>query len=637
MPPDGPAREVAPTVDTLPIALVTLSLDGALRLANARLHALLDVAPGSLEGATIDRVLTAASAVLYQSYLLPLLKLHGRVEEFRLDLRGPRGEPIAALAYGCLRAPSEGGEARVDLTFAPIHERRRLEDDLVRIRQAAELSPVMLFQQVVRSDESSFIPYVTNVLRTLYELTPQQVRERDDALFERVHPEDRDALREARREARARGALWQKRYRVRLSDGRERVHELVANGRRISDDETHWHGVIADVSDRMALEGALRDKDAAERASRAKSDFLARMSHEFRTPLNGIIGFSQLLTTPGAPPLLASQRQQLQLIERSGRSLLHLVNEVLDIARVESGALELQLRPVSTRSKCAAVLALSRPAAAAAGVTLSLEPGPDAWASADPNRLGQIVSNLVSNAIKYNRLGGTVRVVCASSSGAAHIEVHDQGPGLDARQIRELFQPFHRIGRAHESEGTGLGLVIARQLAEAMGGEITVQSEPEVGSVFSVRLPAAAPDTDRGRDSTRPPPLTEAYAQRRSVLCVEDNEVNARLLEGIFARRPSWTLHLARDGASALVHAARAAPPDLLLLDLHLPDIDGATLLARLRALPGWEQVRAVAASADAVPAHIARAGEAGFAAYWTKPLDVTAMLSALDALLDPR
>ena len=168
MPPDGPAREVAPTVDTLPIALVTLSLDGTVRLANARLRALLDISPDSLEGATIDRVLTAASAVLYQSYLLPLLKLHGRVEEFRLDLRGPRGEPIAALAYGCLRAPREGDEARVDLTFAPIHERRRLEDDLIRIRQAAELSPVMLFQQVVRGDESSFIPYVTNVLRALY-------------------------------------------------------------------------------------------------------------------------------------------------------------------------------------------------------------------------------------------------------------------------------------------------------------------------------------------------------------------------------------------------------------------------------------------------------------------------------------
>jgi signal transduction histidine kinase len=637
LPSDGPAREVAPTADSLPIALVTLSLDGALRFANARLHALLEAPPGSLEGATVDRVLTTASGVLYQSYLLPLLKLHGRVEEFRVDLRGPRGEPIAALAYATLRAADEGVEARVDMTFAPIHERRRLEDDLVRIRQAAELAPVMLFQQVVRGDESSFIPYVTNVLRTLYGLTPQQVRERDDALFDRVHPEDRAGLLEARRHAGERGGLWEKRYRVTLADGRERMHELVASGRRVSDHETHWHGVIADVSDRLALEGALRDKDAAERASRAKSDFLARMSHEFRTPLNGIIGFSQLLTTPGAPPLLPSQRQQLQLIERSGRSLLHLVNEVLDIARVESGALELQLRPVSTRARCAAVLALSRPAAAAAGVTLSLEPGPDAWATADPNRLGQILSNLVSNAIKYNRLGGRVRVLCRASPGAVHIEVHDEGPGLDPGQLRELFQPFRRLGRGGASEGTGLGLVIARQLAEAMGGEITVQSEPEVGSVFSVRLPAATPDTNRTRDSARPPPLTEAYVQRRSVLCVEDNEVNAKLIEALFARRPSWSLHLARDGASALVHAARAAPPDLLLLDLHLPDIDGATLLARLRAVPGWEEVRAVAASADAIPAHLSRARAAGFTACWTKPLDVTATLWELDALLDPR
>lgn len=632
----GADRAGSPSADLLPVALATLSLDGTLRFTNARVHSLLGLEPGALEGATIDHLLTVPSGVLYQSYLLPLLRLHGRVEEFRLDLRGPQGVAIAALAYASLRADENGGASLVELALAPIHERKRLEDDLVRIRQAAELAPAMLFQHVVRDGEPSFMPYATNVLRTLYGLTPQQVRERDDVLFERVHPDDREALLEARLAARDKGVLWQRRYRVTLADGRERVHELVASGRRVSDRETHWHGMIADVSDRVALEEAVRDKDAAERASRTKSEFLARMSHEFRTPLNGIIGFSQLLAMPGAHPLVPAQRQQVQLIERSGRALLQLVNEVLDIARIESGALELQLRPVSMRARAAAVLALSQPAAAAAGVTLALEPGPEVLTLADPNRLGQVVSNLVSNAIKYNRRGGTVRLACTSDGVSVRLEVHDQGQGLDPAQLRELFRPFHRVGPAYETEGTGLGLVIAKQLAVAMDGEIEVQSEPGVGSVFTVRLPLAPPaEADDGdHDAREAAPVHPAHGPRRSVLYVEDNEVNVRLIESIFALRPAWSLQVATNGADALVHAARAPAPDLLLLDLRLPDTDGEVLLARLRARPGWEGVRAVAASANAMPADIDHALAAGFVAYWTKPLDVAGVLSALDALL---
>lgn len=249
----GSLVEPPPTTNALPVAVLTLSLDGVVRYANPRLYTLLELAPGALESAAFDHILTTASGVLYQSYLLPLLKLHGRVEEFRLELRGPRGQPIAVLAYAHLREHSPDGEARVDLVLAIINERRRVEDDLLRIRQAAELAPVMLFQQVVRADGSTCMPYATNVLRTLYGLTPQHVRDSDDALFARVHPEDRGPMIAARQRASQGRGQWQTRYRVTLEDGRVRVHELVANSRDMGDGETHWHGVIVDVSDRLAL------------------------------------------------------------------------------------------------------------------------------------------------------------------------------------------------------------------------------------------------------------------------------------------------------------------------------------------------------------------------------------------------
>jgi CheY-like chemotaxis protein/two-component sensor histidine kinase len=395
--------------------------------------------------------------------------------------------------------------------------------------------------------------------------------------------------------------------------------------------------VIADVTDPEALMGALKDKDAAERASRTKSEFLARMSHEFRTPLNGIIGFAQLLTMPGALPLAEAQVQQLRLIERSGRSLLTLVNEVLDIARVESGTLELQTRAVGLRTQCAAALALSAPVAATAQITLDLRAGPEVVASADPNRLRQVLSNLVSNAIKYGRRGGLVALVCGVDAAGGYIEVHDDGMGLDADQLSQLFVPFQRVGAERLGiEGSGLGLVIARQLTEAMAGRIEVRSEVGVGSVFTVRLPLdAAGDVGTSpRPPTSPAEAHSAVEEGRVVLHVEDNEVNRRLMEAIFAQRPSWRLITVTDGQQAIAYAVRHGPPDLLMLDIHLPDTSGVTLLGRLRTIPGWADVPAVAVSADAMREGMAQALGAGFEAYWTKPLDVAALCGSLDALL---
>jgi signal transduction histidine kinase len=412
--------------------------------------------------------------------------MHGRVEEFRLDLRAANGRSQTVLAYANLRSDSD--PLLIDISLVPIYERRRLEDELIRIKQAAELAPGMLFQETFSSDGHSAMPYATNAIRQLYGLTPQQVREDDAALFNRVHPEDQDRLLSSRQNALRSGPLWQCRYRVCLPDGRIQWHEVYASARQMADGAMQLHGVITDVTAHEVLQLALRDKDAAEAASLAKSDFLARISHEFRTPLNGIIGFAQLLTLSNTLP--PPQLHQLMLIEQRGKTLLLLANNLLDIARIESGTLELQYRPVSLRAQLAAVMASLKTEATTAGIRLGLREGADLRLITDPNRLRQILSNLVSNAIKYNQRDGEVEIVCSRDAQNVRIAVHDTGIGIDESQLPFLFQPFQRLSAERaETEGTGLGLMLCKYLAEIMGGRIEVDSELSVGSTFSLVLP----------------------------------------------------------------------------------------------------------------------------------------------------
>jgi signal transduction histidine kinase len=388
-----------------------------------------------------------------------------------------------------------------------------------------------------------------------------------------------------------------------------------------------------------ALEASLlerrRAEQAAEAANRAKSEFLSRMSHELRTPLNGVLGFAQLLELDS---LSARQRESVEHILKGGRHLLRLIDEVLDLARIETGRLSVSLEPVLAADAIRGALDLVRPQAAARDVTLAAEIAGDVFVRADRQRLQQVLLNLLSNAVKYNRDGGTVTVSCAAAAepGRVRVAVSDTGPGIAPAMQARLFTPFDRLGAEQtEVEGTGLGLSLSKRLVEAMGGRLLVESRPGDGATFIVELAAAAAPAlaataaGDGAATAAPPPI------QGTVLYVEDNLANLRLVERVLDRRPGLSLLSAMQGSHGL-ELARSHRPGLVLLDLHLPDVHGDELLARLRGDARTQDIPVVVLSADATAGQIRQLLDAGARAYLTKPLDVTELLALLDEVFAP-
>jgi PAS domain S-box-containing protein len=433
------------------------------------------------------------------------------------------------------------------------------------------------------------------------------------------------------------------RYSTKASD--PRWAEVHARATRDSDGRlVGTAGVIRDVTDRRRAEEALRAaREAAEAASRAKSEFLSRMSHELRTPLNAILGFGQLIELDANTPGLRESGDQ---ILKAGRHLLALIDEVLDITRIESGRLHISTEPVAIGDLAREIIDLVAPLATPRAVTLSAErlstdPTGDAetFVHADRQRLKQILLNLVANAVKYNRESGRVDIGCEHvPNDRVRIVVEDTGPGIAADKLPRLFTPFDRLGAEQLGvEGTGLGLALSRRLAEAMGGRIGVESTPGAGSKFWVELPgaenpllrlahsiSAAPPARSAADETRP---------TRRILYVEDNLSNLTLVQRILARDHSIELIPAMQGGLAL-ELARLHRPDLVLLDLHLPDMPGEQVLKQLRDAADCRGIPIVILSADATPGQIERLMGAGASAYVTKPLAVKPFMDIIDDVL---
>ena len=379
--------------------------------------------------------------------------------------------------------------------------------------------------------------------------------------------------------------------------------------------------------------------EEAKSANQAKSAFLSSMSHELRTPLNAILGFAQILTSDTLPSTLEQKKEFANHILKSGRHLLTLINEILDLAKVESGTITLSMEPVALADILLEVRTMIEPIAATRKVRALFPAVDGAVVMADRTRLKQVLLNLLSNAVKYNREEGAVVVSCEQSGPERlRLSVQDTGHGLNPEQLANLFQPFNRLGQeAGAQEGTGIGLVVTKRLVELMGGEIGVTSSPGVGSVFSIELGSTAPLAsalpERGPEAQAAPSAPPAEGEPHLVLYVEDNPANLRLVEEIVAFRRDLRLLSAPDGHLGL-ELAKAHRPDAILMDLNLPGMSGFEVLRQLRADPETTWIPVIALTANAMPRDIERGMAAGFHRYLTKPIDIDKFTEAINSTL---
>ncbi len=470
-----------------------------------------------------------------------------------------------------------------------------------------------------------------------------QVAEPD--LLARVHPEDVGAVVGAfSRMVAGEAPTVQARFRVLHTDGHWVT--LDCRGQALVNDAGRFAGAVIvsrDMTARIVSEQRLRAaREAAERASRTKSEFLSRMSHELRTPLNSILGFAQLLQMDELP---AEQSESVAHILRAGRHLLDLIDEVLDIARIESGHLDLMMTAVPVAAIVYDAVELTRLMAEDADVSveIAIEPGGDVLIDADRQRLLQVLLNLLSNAVKYNRPGGQVNVSCHRSiEGMVRLVVADTGLGIRPEDADRVFVPFDRLGAEQSGvEGTGVGLALSQHLVQRMGGRIGFESVRDVGSSFFVELAVSSESVEVSPDASLTPGWSEGLGGVDlggvfRVLLMEDDVANLDLVERVLSRRPGVELLAALHGGLG-VELAREHVPDLILVDLHLPDMLGTAVLDRLAEDPTTAGIPVAVVGSDAAAHEVRQLLGRGVVGFLTKPFDVRALLSLVDAVRSAR
>ena len=456
--------------------------------------------------------------------------------------------------------------------------------------------------------------------------------------FGNIHPDDRQRVTDAINACLIQGDEFNIEFRCIWSDGA--VHWLLERGDVLRDKDgmpLNLLGVVQDITKRKLAEiQSIVAKDEAERANNAKSEFLSSMSHELRTPMNAILGFGQLLEIDIG--LSEDQADYVNEILKAGRHLLELINEVLDLSKIESGNIDLSLEALPCAELVNECLMLIKPIAQAQDIAINAAAIGGYLIKADRTRLKQVLLNLLSNAIKYNRPQGQVSIQVSAQNGLVRLAVSDTGYGIPAMRQQELFQPFSRLGAEEtDIEGTGIGLIISRRLIEMMGGNIDMESEEGRGSTFWIELPETVLLQSVSNSHSEEQTIkTGAAIDRKlhyTVLYIEDNPANLRLVAQILARKPQLQLITAHTSELGL-ELASAHRPDLILLDINLPDMDGYQLLSVLRSLASVKKTPVIAISANAMPRDIDRGMAAGFDGYLTKPIDVVRFLEAVDRLL---
>jgi PAS domain S-box-containing protein len=496
-------------------------------------------------------------------------------------------------------------------------------------RMLVEQVPVVVY--VAEFGQHGPWRYVSPRIESMLGFSPEEWLANPALWYEQMVPEDRERAMADEALSREMGTTLRSEYRLRARDGRvvwvrdEAVVVHDGDGR-----PSFFQGILADITpEKEAVEIAER-AEVAERANRAKDEFLSRMSHELRTPLNAILGFGQLLQTS---PLAPADAESVEQILKGGRHLLDLINEVLDIARIESRALSLSIEPVSVHEVVREAVDLVLPLAAKRGVAVHASgSGPHSFVLADRQRLKQAMLNLLANAVKYNHEGGSATVAVERMGESITIRVSDTGPGIRSEDQERLFSPFDRLGAERTGiEGTGLGLALTKALVEGMGGAIGVESEIGTGSTFWLAMrPAEDPNSIEEPARSM---QADAVGRVHTILCIEDDPSNLRLIERILANRPGMRLLKAIQGRMGL-DLAREHHPDLIVVDVHLPDIPGDHVIRSLRNGPATARTPVIVTSADSTPKQRKRLMAAGATEYLPKPLNVKRFLAAVDEAL---
>ena len=520
-----------------------------------------------------------------------------------------------------------------------VSERRDAEFELQQEREQTLLTLSLAGVGVWRRTDATHA-YWSPAMYRLRGLDPADPRPLHELNRLCLHPDDRIRVEALIAQSRQDDQPYEWEFRVIWPDGSQRW--LVTRGRAAHDDEgrlLYMAGVNVDVTARHHAQALAQESLRLDQLKRTQSEFLARVSHELRTPMNAVLGFAQLLSFDKREPLTARQAERIGRIEAAGRHLLALIDDVLDLARIDVDQLPLADEPVTLDELAREAMAWVQGMASEAGISLRLQhPLLDGRVRADRRRLGQIAVNLLTNAIKYNRPGGFVEVGTQlrgqNESEQWALVVRDSGRGIDREARQRIFEPFNRLGAELEGiAGTGIGLTIVRQLTERMGGRVELDSQVGVGSEFRVWLPADTEATRPIELDTLPPLLPELPAGRLRLLYIEDNPVNQQLVSELLALRPGVELHCAAT-ARAGIALALSLRPDVILLDMQLPDMHGSQVLAALSGRAVLLRCRFIALSANAMPTDVAAARAAGFDDYWTKPIQVARFLAGIDALL---
>jgi PAS domain S-box-containing protein len=625
------ARSVRRYVDLYelaPVGLLTLDDRGTIAQLNGRAKATLGPA------GAVGRPFLAAIAPAGQARLRDVLADPGPSMPVVVELAGASGDGADRWVEISVAA---GQYSDHDLVIAIVDmtAQRRAETDLRRTQQILALSNRIARIGQWEIDLGTKRVHWSDVTCEIHGVGAGF--EPDTAAALDFYPEGphRDRIRAAIKAAIQRGTPFDLELQIRNADGKLVWVRAIGMAEHADGCCRRLYGTFQDIDTRLKLEQARLAQARAEAASRAKSEFLARMSHELRTPLNAVLGFSELLAQEPAIAASTSGRTAVGHIHDAGRHLLALVDDVLDLARIEAGMLDAARQSIDLHELAVECRRLVAPLAERHGVAVHVKP-PETTLHvlADRRRALQVIANLLSNAIKYNRPGGSADVSLRADGTSVVMAVRDTGLGMSQVQLAGLYQPFNRLGAEHSDiEGTGLGLAITRQLLEAMGGALDVTSVVGQGSTFEVRWPRDSGDlpgesgaTDEGLPPSEPP------SGELMVVCVEDNRANAELVRLAMAKRPRVRLEVAGDGVAGL-EAIRRLRPRLALIDINLPKLDGVSVVRAIRADPALAGVTCVAVSARALQQDIDDARAQGFDEYLVKPVSIARLHALVDRL----